>query len=701
MSAPAGAGARALIELLPAIVYVSEVGVYGRWLYVSGQAEAILGFSPDEWTGDNELWASRVHADDRERVFARETLLEDPHAPEEYRMLHRDGRTVWIRDHAALVSDEQGNQRWHGVMSDITSRKAIETALERQASQQAAVARLGSHALEGVELGELMNQAVVAVTDILDVDAAAILELIPEGEPALVRAGSWLPEHAPDEEGAPAAPNSELECTIEGIASPWGTLCVQSRDPREYSSADVDFVHAIANVLADAIQRRFTEDGIRSQALHDPLTGLPNRVLALDRLEQARLRPGGRVAVLLLDVDRFKLVNDSLGHAAGDELLCEIAPRLREVLRPSDTIGRLGGDEFVVLLEEVADEQAAIQVAERIVAAFARPFLLEHGECHASASIGIAIATSGCEVSETLIRDADAALYLAKERGRARYEVFDRAMRARTIARLSVESDLRRALDRGELRLAYQPVVSLIDDSTPSIEALVRWQHPQRGLLMPGEFISVAEETGLIGPIGEWVLLQAARHASELTVIAPDAPPVGVSVNLSARELTQRAFARTVAKVLEVTGLEPMRLHLEITESVLLDESSLVDQTMEALSTLGVRIVLDDFGTSYSSLGCLTRLPIAGLKIHSSFIQGLSPGSRSTAIVTAIIRMAQALSIDVVAEGVETALQAQQLRLLGCEQAQGFYFARPMAFEQMVTVLARHGQAQPRHTTPV
>ncbi len=696
---PSAAEASALIERLPAIVYVSEVGVDGHWHYISGQAEQILGFAPWEWLQDRYLWKSRVHPDDRERVFLREERLEDPQTAEEYRMLHRDGRTIWVRDDAALITDEYGKLHWHGVISDITERKLTESELELRAAQQAAVAVLGSRALEGLDLSELMDEAVREATRILGVDCGAVLELGPPGTPPLIRAGSRPADEAAMLSGS-ELPNG-LKSVIGDRSSAWGLLCVQSSSPRRYTGADIDFVHALANVLAGALQRRGTEEDIRSQALRDPLTGLPNRALVLDRVEQARLRPRGPVAVLMLDVDRFKRVNDNSGHAAGDELLCAIAPRVREVLRPGDTIGRLGGDEFVILLEEIAGEQTATQVAERIIASFRYPFALKDGEHYATVSIGIAVAMDGWDASEMLIRDADAALYRAKEQGRARYELFDSAMRERASERLSVESDLHRALERNELRIVYQPVVSLCDDSISCIEALVRWQHPTRGLLSPGDFISVAEESGLIGPIGEWVLEESCRQTIEWQAIAPDLGAMGLSVNLSARQLSQQDLPSAISRVLQVTGLDPSCLYLEITEAALLEDSSTVDQTIRLLASSGVKIVLDDFGTSYSSLDCLTRLPISGLKIDRSFTQLLAHDESSTAIVTAIVKMAQALSITVIAEGVETALQAEELRRINCEEAQGFYFARPMPAEQLVKVLSERARAPRRHAAHV
>jgi len=671
---------RTLLDRLPAILYVADVGVGGRWHYISSGATDILGFTPAEWTDDPGLWARQVHPDDRERVFGREDELVEPSVPDEYRFLHRDGRTVWVRDEAALVSDEQGRMRWHGVMSDVTERKLAEAELERRAEQQAAVARLGKRALEGAEVGVLMHDALTAAAQILGVDSGAVLERTIDRAAPVVRAGlgTYLLT------GLQGGVTGE----IEGRDGAWGVISLAAAAEPRFADADADFVQALANILADALQQRASEDDIRYQALHDPLTGLPNRVLFMDRLGHALSRRGADVAVVLLDIDNFKLVNDSLGHGAGDELLMEIAPRLAGALRPGDTIARLGGDEFVVLLEQIPDESAAARVAERMVAVFELPFELSAGEHFAKASLGIALASDSDHLPANLVRDADAAMYQAKSRGRGRFEVFDRAMRLRTVARLSLENDLRRALERGELRIAYQPIVSLHDRSIVSVEALLRWQHPERGLVRPDEFIPVAEESGLIDPIGRWVLEAACMQAAEWHAARPDARPVGISVNLSMRQLTGRDLEATVAAALALTGIEPSTVCLEITESVLLEEPASVSETIRRVARLGVRFVLDDFGTGYSSLAYLTKLPIDGLKVDRSFVDALGSDQRSTAITTAIVRMAQALSVDVIAEGVETERQLAALRELQCELAQGFLLHHPLPAQAISELLA-------------
>ena len=346
---------------------------------------------------------------------------------------------------------------------------------------------------------------------------------------------------------------------IKAKGQPYGVLGVQTIKRRNFNPEDISFMQSIANIVANAIERRGSEEKNRHEALHDPLTALPNRSLFLDRLghalAQARRR-SAKVAVLFLDLDQFKLVNDSLGHAAGDELLSAVAPRIEQALRPADTVARFGGDEFAVLAEDVTSERDAIRLAERIAAELTPPFVLRQREHFVSASIGIAIG-GGTESPETLIRDADAALYRAKERGRGSYEIFDEAMRSRVVDHMQTENDLRKGLQRGELKLHYQPIISLSDGSVAMFEALLRWDHPERGLLPPAAFIPVAEESRLIGRIGRWVLEEACVEAAGWQRLNPDGPPIGVAINLSARELADPQLVDSIESAIELSGIDP------------------------------------------------------------------------------------------------------------------------------------------------
>jgi diguanylate cyclase (GGDEF)-like protein/PAS domain S-box-containing protein len=720
-----------LLEQLPAIVYVADAGDAGIWHYVSPQIRAILGYSPEEWRANPQLWAECLHPDDRGRVIEMETehMGGMPHVGAvEYRMLHRNGHVVWIRDDAVLFRDRDGSERWHGVLSDVSEQKQAEAELARRAAQQAAVARLGEHALEGASPHELMQEVVGCVASLLELEVAGVLELIRDDHCFILRAGIGWPPGAVGKFRSPIGSRSQsgytilgrapvivsdwstetrfeqsrmlrdlgvqsgASVTIDGPAGPLGVLGVWSSNARGYTSGDVDFLQALANVLADALERQAIEDRIRHRALHDPLTGLPNRVLFLDRLQHAlsRLeRRGGLAAILFLDLDRFKLINDSLGHQIGDELLAAAAPRLKRAVRASDTVARFGGDEFGILLEDVSNERDAIEMAERIASVFTRPFVLAGSEHFITTSIGIAIARGG-ELPAELIRDADAAMYRAKERGSARYELFDEAMRGRAINRLRVEHDLRRALEHEELRLAYQPVVSLRDHTMVGVEALVRWDHPERGLIEPGEFIPVAEEGGLIEPIGRWVLEHACRDAVKWHRAWPDSAPLEISVNLSAAQFAKGSLTELIAGVLRATGLDPASLSLEITEGLLLRDGDMVTESLRELKSTGVRLVLDDFGTGYCSLAYLTRLPLDMLKIDRSFVEGLGSADQSTAISEAIVVMSRALSLKVIAEGVENAVQASELERIGCEFAQGFHFSPALPATEITRIL-EHG----------
>ncbi len=445
----------------------------------------------------------------------------------------------------------------------------------------------------------------------------------------------------------------------------------------------------------DISERKAFEEQLRHRAFHDPLTGLPNRALLLDRLGHAlarAARDGSGVAVLFLDLDRFKVVNDSLGHQTGDRLLVAVAEGIVECLRPEDTAARLGGDEFIVLLEDVRDARDATRVAERIAACLRAPLTLAGHEIAVTASIGIALAAAGRGRPDELLRDADLAMYRAKARGKARYEIFDASMNARALERLALEADLRRALERGQLRLHYQPQVELATGRIAGAEALARWEHPERGLVPPGEFIPLAEETGLILPLGWWALEEACRQARawgrDAGGAAGDRPPT-ISVNLSARQFQQPGLAAGVARVLCKTGLDPRRLHLELTESVVMEPAEATIATLQELKAQGVRLAIDDFGTGYSSLSYLKRFPVDLLKIDRSFVAGLDRDAEDTAIVGAVVTLARALGLAVAAEGVETAGQLARLRDLGCDLGQGRYLAEPLAPEALGDLLRR------------
>ena len=436
----------------------------------------------------------------------------------------------------------------------------------------------------------------------------------------------------------------------------------------------------------DIAERKALEGQLARQAFHDPLTNLPNRALFMNRLAHALMRTERRaeqVAVLFLDLDRFKVINDSLGHSVGDQLLVEVSRRLLTCLRPADTVARLGGDEFAILLEDVERVNGATWVAERIAAQLETPFSFEGREVFVTTSIGIALSHAGEAGPEEIVRDADLAMYHAKNKGKARYEVFDGGMNAPAIQRLDLEIDLRSAVARQEFRIYYQPVVALETGRITEVEALIRWEHRQRGLLPPSDFITLTEETGLIVPIGRWVLTEACRQARAWQAEYPADPPLVMSVNLSARQFQQPNLVQEIAQALRQSGLNPASLKLEITESVVMHDAPSTLAKLHALKELGVQLAIDDFGTGYSSLGYLKRFPVDTLKIDQSFVKGLGHDAEDTAIVSAVITVAKSLNLDVTAEGIETEEQLAQLRALGCDRGQGYYFAKPLAADPM------------------
>ena len=438
----------------------------------------------------------------------------------------------------------------------------------------------------------------------------------------------------------------------------------------------------MAGSLSDITARKEAEARLLHDAFHDRLTGLANRALCLDRIAQAMRRTRRTkdcFAVLFIDLDRFKLVNDSLGHAAGDRLLLGIADRLRTVVRPADTVARLGGDEFCVVLESIHTPQDARLVADRTRQAFAEPFHLSGQPVFATASIGIAIHDDSHRSAEDLIRAADLAMYRAKSSGRDCHHTFDSEMQHRAVTRLGLESDLRQAIERQEFLLNYQPIMNLDNGEMHGVEALIRWQSPTRGLVSPADFIPLAEETGLIVPIGAWVVAEATRRMAHWDATSGRRPPLlDLSVNVSPRQFFATDIVRTIDDALRAAKLAPERLIVEITESVLVENHHLARRALCALKELGVRVHLDDFGTGFSSLSYLQQLPIDCIKIDRSFVSGIAAKGKDLEIVRAIVGLGHGLGKSVVAEGIETKGQLDRLKRLGCDFGQGFLFSRPV-----------------------
>jgi diguanylate cyclase (GGDEF)-like protein/PAS domain S-box-containing protein len=713
--------AQALVQGGSDIVIV--VDREGDVIYASPASATVLGYETDVMLGANAF--GFVHPDDLEathRVFQDEIEYGGRQLPTRVRVRHVDGRWLQLSitftnmlDHNA-VSGVVINAR------DITERWEAEQLLAQQALALEAVARgapldttlyrvaqmleerlPGSHCAVGVVADD--GQILLRAAPTLDRQTVVALdEVAPTSDLGLAirSAGRKLsifhglgrdPRWAPLMDRAPKL--ARFSCWSQLITQPGsretlGALIVFHPESRGPTAIEAELLDRLMYLAAIAIERRNFEAALEHQALHDDLTGLPNRTLLLDRIAQT-LASGQRhqtqVAVLFIDLDRFKVINDSLGHSMGDELLKQAANRLRHPLRLGDTLGRLGGDEFLVVCERVQGEDGAVDIAERLIAQMSAPFLLGDAEVFVSASIGIALSSEQPVSAEALIRNADMAMYRAKEQGRSRHAVFEEDLALRAVERHELEQALRSALDEQQFELHYQPLIRLADGGVAGAEALVRWNRPEHGLVEPNAFIPVAEDAGLILPLGSWVIGEACGQAAAWPPLA-DGSMLRVTINLSARQLADPGLLDHIAGCVHTHGLAPERLCFEITESVLVDDVDAAIATVEKLKALGVLIAIDDFGTGYATLEYLRRFSMADyLKIDRSFVEGVDTGSKETAIVAGAISLAQSLGLTVVAEGVQTEAQVATLRGLGCDLAQGYFFSRPLPAAAAVALL--------------
>jgi diguanylate cyclase (GGDEF)-like protein len=453
----------------------------------------------------------------------------------------------------------------------------------------------------------------------------------------------------------------------------------------------------------DVSERKAFEEQLTHQAFHDPLTNLANRALFADRVQHAlsrQARESSSLGVIFIDLDDFKIINDSLGHGPGDEVLAEVGRRMGGCMRPMDTLARFGGDEFAVLLEDVYRPQEVAEIAERILRALEAPFFLEDKEVFVNASMGIAM-VQGEEAltlgADELMRNADVAMYMAKREGKGHFRVFEPAMHEGVLERLELKGDLQRAIEHGEMELHYQPVVTLDTERISGLEALVRWSHPSRGLIAPGHFISLAEETGLIVPLGRWVLREACRRAAYIQSHHSADPPLTMAVNISVRQLQHPALVEHVQEALRESALDPSCLTLEITESVLMHDAETTIVKLTELKSVGVKLAVDDFGTGYSSLSYLSQFPVDVLKIDRAFVQPVAEGAEDSALAAAIVKLGEALHLTTIAEGIEEKSQLKQLMELGCDVGQGYYFAQPMDFPSVLSYLSPEGASKLAH----
>jgi diguanylate cyclase (GGDEF)-like protein/PAS domain S-box-containing protein len=706
----------------------------------SEELHRINGIEPSEFDGTLEAHLNCVPDDDRGRVRAalEQALVDDHDLELENAIVRPTGarRHVFVR--AEVVHDGDGRPGGlRGICLDMTQQKQVQEARERHVALVALLNRITSAANEAASVEHALRSCVNAVRDHIGWALGHVLLVAPSGD-RVHSSGVWSVDPGREEDFTAFRLASEVVDVARGQLLPGRVLSdgrpvwladfaaepdfmradraqqaglkaalafpvvvgsdivaiveLFSTEPQDPDDQLLAVLGACGSQVGRVVERTRAAEALSHQALHDPLTLLPNRALFVDRLEhavEALGRTQKMLAVLFLDLDGFKVVNDSLGHDIGDVVLVRVAERLREGLRPTDTIARFGGDEFTVLCESIQSEGEAVQVAERVAEVVSQPVeLATGGELDLTASIGIAFARTGTERPETLLRDADVAMYRAKEQGRARHEVFDSTMHQKVAQRLQLATDLRRAVPRRELRLHYQPQVSLANGRAVGVEALVRWQHPERGLLAPIHFIPVAEESQLIVPLGAWVLAEACRQVARWQDEIPGTP-VKVNVNVSARQLGRGELIETISGVLDETGLDPKSLCLEITETVIMADAEFYLEALLGLKVLGVSLAIDDFGVGYSSLAYLQRFPIDTLKIDKTFVDALDhPGAQAQAIVGAAVDMAHALNLEAVAEGVERAEQADILRDLGCDGAQGYYFARPAPPEDIAVLLA-------------
>jgi diguanylate cyclase (GGDEF)-like protein/PAS domain S-box-containing protein len=693
--APGGAGSaelryRLLVEQIPAITYIADFKGARPFLYVSPQAEELLGYPASEWVDDPQHWARILHPDDRDRVLAEEqrTMAAEETFESEYRLVARDGRALWFWERDMIVRDDYGKPVCtQGVLLDVTDVKRAQAEIrdERDRAQRY------------LDIAATMIVVIAADGRVSLVNSRAC-EVLGYGEEELL-GQDWFDLIVPDSDrestravfrrlvaGEPGRPE-EFE---HRVVSKTGTerLVAWRNKPLHDEHGRVS---GILSSGEDITERRKAQDRVAYLAYHDQLTGLPNRAMLQDNLTVAvarASRSGLAVGLLCLDLDDFKLVNDSLGHAVGDELLLAVAKRLGEAKRHGDVLARAGGDEFFVLLPDLPEEGEgpALAAAQRAVAAFQEPFEVAGTELHVSTSVGVSLFPRDAADADTLLRHADAAMYQAKRDDRAGFAMYSQEADD-PFERLSLTSRLRRSLKEGQLVLHWQPIFSPADRTPVAVEALIRWDDPARGLLLPESFIPAAEHSGLIEPIGEWVLdevcYQAALWAS--LGLRPR-----LSVNASPRELRRSEYADNLADALGRHDVDPSQLVIELTESAAMEEASAARRLLGRLHELGVGVAIDDFGEGFSSLSRLRELPVEQLKIDRSFMRDVPHSEGASAVITAIIRLAEALGRTVVAEGVETEEQRLFLAEQGCPLAQGFHLCRPLPTDEVTALLLRN-----------
>lgn len=666
-------------------------GLDDAYVRVNRKFASMLGYEPEEMHG---VASGRFAADEQRaaREQRRQALLSSGarEVTSEKCLLCKDGSSVWVSVVTSVMRAEDGRPRhFLSVVQDISARRAAELALR-----------------ESEEKFRQLADNIPEIFWITDVRQRKLHYLSPGFETltgtrladVMRRPRSWLQVVHPEDrervrlarKGLPRAEyNIEYRIVLADGSVRW--VHDQAFPVRDAMGE----VYRIAGIGADVTHRKEAEEKLVYLAHYDGLTGLPNRVLFFDRLKQTLAqagRRGVRAAVMFLDLDRFKVVNDTLGHAIGDELLRHVAQRLSGCVRVGDTVCRFSGDEFVLIVNDLAEAEDARLIAQKVLQAFVDPFRVCGHEIFVSTSIGISMYPTDCEDEQALLKDADTAMYRAKESGRNNFQFYTREMNARAMYRLKLENSLRHALERGEFRLHYQPKACLHTGRVTGVEALLRWERPDHGLVAPADFVPLLEDTGLIVPVGEWVIAEACRQIALWR--ASGREPVSVAINISARQFAARNLGETVKRVLDEHAANPRYIELELTESLLMVNTEEAVRTLEYLKALGLKLSIDDFGTGYSSLSYLKRFPIDALKIDRSFIDEITTDVGDATITRAVIGMAHNLGLKVVAEGVETEEQIAFLSANGCDEAQGYYFARPRPAGEITEWLGREWLAR-------
>ena len=673
---------------------IAHVDTDGHFMRVNRRCCEIVGYHESELVGRAPREIS--HPDDREMTatqLARLRAGEVDAARLQKRYIRKDGSVVWVDLTVALVRDAAGKPQYEiAIMEDITQRKHAEAQQAAHTRYQEAIANFGQAALAKRDPAELVEEAVQTVLRGLDAQGVSYCESGPAAGELVQRATAGCVSRGGDQVKTVLHSGTQFVCEDAAIVPVRGDNCVRGALAAYgecFSAEALAYLNTVASLLSTGLQRIESEGRLSFLAQFDPLTGLANRALLADRFSQMIVQAQRRAAplgVLFIDLDEFKLVNDTVGHAGGDELLKETARRLQLAVRTGDTVARVSGDEFAVVLSDLARAEDAALVAQKILDRLSEPFMLHGQEAFVTASVGIAAYPGDGDTAEALLGAADAAMYRAKQSGRNAYHFFTAEITQRTRARSQAALELRRALERNEFGLVYQPKVDLNTGAACGAEALLRWHHPQRGVVSPADFVPILEETGLIVPVGEWVIRRACEDIKVWQSAGLKVLPV--AVNLSARQSRQQFLDARIRSLVQGVGVDPSLIELEITESQLMDDPEHAIRIMNALRDAGIRTAIDDFGTGYSSLAYLTRLPVAALKIDRSFVADALNDPADAAIVRTIIDMAHTLDFTVVAEGVETDGQMAFLRQFGCEQGQGFLFARPMAASAFSALIA-------------